>query len=111
MSRVGYLSVLSATVSPHWISSLWTRTLMVGSTPSSQNDTQDDQPGNSQNLDGSKPKLGFTIDTCTGEIDGKDDDEADGDPDTVFGGVGVPAGGTTKSIVQNVRGMDLRGAG
>jgi hypothetical protein len=55
----------------------------IGSTSGGQDDSQQDQPGDGQYLDGSEPELALPIDTRAGKVDGEDDDETDGDPDGV----------------------------
>lgn len=56
---------------------------LVRTTAGSQDDTEDDEADNGEDLDGRKPELAFAVDTGASEVNRKNDNEADGDPDAV----------------------------
>lgn len=73
-----------------------TNDLARRSTTGRDDDTEDDQTDNGEDLDGGEPEFGFTVGTGTEEVDKDDDEETDGDPDTIvdFGGPVVDQDGS-----------------
>ena len=45
----------------------------VGSTSSGQDDSEDDQSNNGQDLDGTEPELGLSVDTCSLLVEWKEE--------------------------------------
>lgn len=60
---------------------------VVGSTTGSDDYTEDDKTSDGEDLDTGEPELGLSVDTSTHEVDGENDNETDGDPDTVVDGL------------------------
>jgi hypothetical protein len=56
---------------------------VVRSTSRGNDDTEDDETDNRQDLDRGKPEFTLSVDTCAKHVDDDDNDEAEGDPQTI----------------------------